>query len=392
MKLIKILLVTLLITCSFTLKAKKNLASNKLTTDESNKKETEKSDKALVKERSNIEAKVKTENKTETKNEAKTETKTEIKTETKTENKEKSENKAEAKSANTAENKEKAKESNSVETKETEKNTDVTRVKEKSLNRQEAVDAVEVERDSNNEKKVYTTFDKETEALEKQPGEELQTNSDHATPISSVTPISPLRDVPNHEINVAELPSSNAITGLDVYGPPPKDHKMELLPVSYVKELSPAGKAALELQESGDIEYQKLINAGFESPKTISQIIGDTPTRVDKAALTDYRWKPTDPRNNDSFWQNVEYNKYNNRLLDTHRYYTPAKFEKNMFGNIIVHAPSNSNMEITTPARNVLSTQSMSGFLSVDESENFISEDEIDALDTSNFDKPDVLN
>ena len=181
-------------------------------------------------------------------------------------------------------------------------------------------------------------------------------------------PLKEQEDVPSLEdLNPADK-ASLEVTGVGKMGPPPRELKLE--PVSYVKELSPVGKMQLELQESGDIEYQKLLNSGFETPKVISTLIDNKSTKVVRAANVEYNWNPIDPRNN-GLWSNVEFNKYGNRLLDTHRYSTPAKFEKNMFGNVIVHATSDSRLQITTP-----SSTTLSGFLSVEEGENLVNEDD----------------
>ena len=129
---------------------------------------------------------------------------------------------------------------------------------------------------------------------------------------------------------------------------PPKT--LEFEPVIYVKELSPAGKAALELQESGDTEYLKILNDGYETPKTISSVIAEKITRVDKGSNLAYTMNPVEPADKiDKFWSNVEFHKYQNQLLDVGRYNTPAKFEKGQFGETIVHAPSNSDMRIEKP-------------------------------------------
>jgi len=197
-------------------------------------------------------------------------------------------------------------------------------------------------------------------------------------PATPPVPLNPKREVVHDQpVNPADN-ANTEITGVGEMGSPPK--KVVLEPVSYVKELSPAGKASLELAESGDTEYQKLLNAGFESPTTTSQVVANKAVRVDRAARMDYDWMEKKP-NDEGFWENVEYNRYNNRLLDTTRYITPAKFEKNMFGNIIVHAPSDSRMKITTPVHNLFTTQS-TGFLSVDESQDEITEEELDAMTT----------
>jgi hypothetical protein len=235
----------------------------------------------------------------------------------------------------------------------------------------------------------YTSFDKDVEAEQVASG--IATNpviKAEDIKDNPPKPISPLKVVtPPKEVDLAQV-APTKVSGLDAYGPPPKPKNIELLPVTYVKEISPAGKAALELSDSGDLEYQKLLTAGFETPKTLSSVISESATRVDRAASQDYMWTPTDPRSA-KLWQNVEYNKYGNLLLDTHRYYTPAKFEKNQFGNIVVHAPSDSKLSITTPARNILSTQT--GFLSVNESEQLVDESDIEAFDNIKEDKPDVI-
>lgn len=224
-----------------------------------------------------------------------------------------------------------------------------------------------------NEVGKFTTFDKDTEA-------ETTTDADRVGKVNDVKENKPVPLKERLDIKLVSgfedpaLKANNDITGVGILKDPPK--KVVLEPVTYVKELSPAGKASLELQESGDIEYQKLLNAGFESPKTITPIIPDKETRVVKAANAAHLWRPIDPTEK-NFWADVEFNKYNNRLLDVSRYYTQAKFEKNMFGNIIVHAPSDSNLMITSPAKVI----SHSGFLSVDEKESF--DQDINFLDTS---------
>lgn len=195
-------------------------------------------------------------------------------------------------------------------------------------------------------------------------------------------PLSKLKDVgPGNLVNLATLPKNNAVTGVSrideaLTRRPPKVIQYE--PVTYERELSPAGKAALELAESGDFEYQKLLNSGFESPKTISNIIKPTPTRVDRAAVQEYFWHPTDPRNTD-IWKNPEFNRWNNRLLDTRRYFTPARFHHSETGQVMVEAPSNSALSITTPTMSQY--QSGPSFL-----EEEVDESDVDDVDTDNAD------
>lgn len=68
-------------------------------------------------------------------------------------------------------------------------------------------------------------------------------------------------------------------------------------------------------------------------------------------------------------WQDVEYARYNNRLLDTSRYNTPAQFVSND-GTNIIHAPSNAGMQIISPAKTTISTMSQQ-FLDL-EDENYL--------------------
>lgn len=308
----------------------------------------------------------------------------------KTSNSENVNNNKELASSKTVEKEKKVETNNKTESKvENKEKTEEKTVENTTQNKGSRVTADVISSSKNRrEPGGYTSFEKDVEA-------DIVTSGIATNPVikqeeikdNPPKPISPLKVVQEPKtVDLAQV-ASTKVSGLDAYGPPPKPVKIELLPVSYVKEISPAGKAALELSESGDLEYQKLLTAGFETPKTLSSIVSESPTRVDRAATSDYMWKPMDPRNA-KLWQNVEYNKYGNLLLDTHRYFTPAKFEKNQFGNIIVHAPSGSSLSVTTPARNILSTQS--GFLSVNESEQLIDELDIEALENISESKPDM--
>lgn len=345
MKLIKAFLIALLVLYTYSIRKDKNLGSSKL---------------------SKTKVALKTENNSEKTNEK---TKT-LSTKSKEKTKEK-ETKAEKKSTLEKSAKSNTKAKESVSTKET--NTEESKKESTSQNK---VVADEIKSKAQKQTGTYTTFDKDVEIDQVDSGVITKSNVDPSTiKDSPPVPLSYLKDIPDKKfVDLAQI-ASTSVYGQGVYGRPPS--KIELLPVTYVKELSPAGKAALDLSESGDLEYQKLLNAGFETPKTISPVVGETPTRVDKMALQEFLWRPTDPREN-TLWQNVEYNKYNNRLLDTHRYFTPARFEKNEFSNVVVHAPSNSDMLITTPSRTTIGT--VSTFLSVDESEKMVDQEDVDAL------------
>jgi len=116
--------------------------------------------------------------------------------------------------------------------------------------------------------------------------------------------------------------------------------------VKFVPELSPAGKAALEAQESGDYEYMALLNRGFETPKMVQNIVGGYETNVMTPKKIQYLWHPLGHPGDANLWQNVEYHKYGNNLFERHKFVTPAKFTINKYGNTIVHAPPDSKMRI----------------------------------------------
>jgi hypothetical protein len=91
---------------------------------------------------------------------------------------------------------------------------------------------------------------------------------------------------------------------------------------------------------------------------------------VAKPANVNFRWSPTDSRDA-NLWQDVEFNRYNNRLLDTSRYSTPAHFTTNDGFTNIVHAPSNHGLQIISPATTTVSSFSGGQFLDI-EDENYL--------------------
>lgn len=144
--------------------------------------------------------------------------------------------------------------------------------------------------------------------------------------------------------------------------------------VVYVKSISAAGKEALDLQNSGDTEYVKLISNGFESPKFTNQVFTDKPVATIAPGGYNYLWKSEHDRDQ-NIYQNVEFNRYNNRLMDTTRYATPAHFTMDNFGKTVVHAPSDQNMQIFTP---VPMTMSSGNFLDIEDQENFLQDEQDD--------------
>jgi hypothetical protein len=49
-----------------------------------------------------------------------------------------------------------------------------------------------------------------------------------------------------------------------------------------------------------------------------------------------------------NIWQNVEYHRYGNNLLEAHQYLTPAKFTINEYGATVAHAPQDSSLQMVT--------------------------------------------
>jgi len=138
--------------------------------------------------------------------------------------------------------------------------------------------------------------------------------------------------------------------------------------VSMVKELTPAGKAALEVQNSGDIEYQKILKAGFESPKMTSSIVSNFPTPVAKNSRTDYLWSHPGGDKDTNLWSNVEFNKYGNNIQNQQTFFgVPAKFTMDEYGSTVVHSPPAAGLEMRTVAPTIHNF----GFLDLEDSSSF---------------------
>lgn len=171
------------------------------------------------------------------------------------------------------------------------------------------------------------------------------TKNETATPSEPLIPESPK----NETNTTKEEPKNQTI--------PSEPKKPEIIyePVEIVKEISPAGKAALEMETIKDPEYLSIISKGYENPTYTTNIFAKHPTGVSVAATQSYLWKPND-QTDANLWQNVEYNKYQNQLLDTSRYSTPAHFTVTEVGTPIVNAPSNSGLTIVTRVPQTITT------------------------------------
>ena len=95
----------------------------------------------------------------------------------------------------------------------------------------------------------------------------------------------------------------------------------------------------------------------------------------------DYKWTPNDGKDDSKFWSNVEYNKYGNGM-DTSEFRTPAHLESRD-SNVIVHAPSDSDLRMIT--RPDLTLSGISEFLQTNQKEELLNESEVEILATTHF-------
>ncbi len=65
------------------------------------------------------------------------------------------------------------------------------------------------------------------------------------------------------------------------------------------------------------------VGSGFHTPSFTSKIIASRPIAV-KVPKTNLRAKPNDVDPN--FWQNVELNRYGNKVYEAHQFITPASY------------------------------------------------------------------
>ena len=71
------------------------------------------------------------------------------------------------------------------------------------------------------------------------------------------------------------------------------------------------------------VNYPTVEGNGYETPSFISPIVSSKPTAVSVPKLNIRKPNEADP----GFWQNVEYNRYGNKLpLEAHQFITPATY------------------------------------------------------------------
>lgn len=126
-----------------------------------------------------------------------------------------------------------------------------------------------------------------------------------------------------------------------------------------------------------------MINKGFETPVYNSQIISQSRTEVKLPGNgIDYKWTPSNSKDDSKFWSNVEFNKFGNGM-DTTEFRTPARLEAKGGNTVIVHAPSDSDLRMIT--RPDLTLSGVSEFLQTDEEEKLMKSSEIQILATTHF-------
>ena len=115
------------------------------------------------------------------------------------------------------------------------------------------------------------------------------------------------------------------------------------------------------------------MRAGYESPTFSDKVVQNFETGVSTPGNVNYKWSPSDSKDG-KLWQDVEYNRYNQKLMDTTQFAnTPAHFTTNDGGQTnIVHAPSGSGLQIITPASTTIT--GLNAFIETNEEENLLEE------------------
>jgi hypothetical protein len=98
------------------------------------------------------------------------------------------------------------------------------------------------------------------------------------------------------------------------------------------------------------------MRAGFETPTFSEKIIQNYDTSTMAPSNVNFRYTPIDSKDG-KLWQDVEYNRYISKLMDTSHFgNTQAYFTTNDGGMTnIVHAPSGSGLQIISPAKTTIS-------------------------------------
>lgn len=122
----------------------------------------------------------------------------------------------------------------------------------------------------------------------------------------------------------------------------------------------------------------EVLNNGYESPTFNSKIIKEYRTGINiPGEGIDYKWRPNDAKDDSKFWSNLEFNKYGNGM-DTSQFRTRAYLESRGDNNVFVHAPSHSDLRMTT--RPELTLSGVSEFLQTEQKERLFSQSEAEKL------------
>jgi hypothetical protein len=91
-----------------------------------------------------------------------------------------------------------------------------------------------------------------------------------------------------------------------------------------------------------------ITGAGFETPSFTSKVISSQPIGITTPnSSVQYKWAPNVPGDK-NLWENVEYHRYGNNIMESHQYVTPATFTVNQFGSAVAHAPVGSSIQMIT--------------------------------------------
>lgn len=122
----------------------------------------------------------------------------------------------------------------------------------------------------------------------------------------------------------------------------------------------------------------EILNSGYESPSYSQVIFKDRRTEVKiPGEGIDYKYAPLSTKDDSRFWSNVEFNKYGNGM-DSSEFRTKAYLESKGGDTVIVHAPSNSDIRMTT--RPQLTLSGVSEFLQTEQKERLYSQSEVEKL------------
>lgn len=142
--------------------------------------------------------------------------------------------------------------------------------------------------------------------------------------------------------------------------------------------------------------YQKLLKAGFETPKMTTPIFQHFDTPVQNAVKADYLWSHGGDSKDANMWQNIEYvsiclfiqNRYGNNIQNSQSFFgVPAKFSIDQFGGKRVDAPPGTAMQMTGPVPTIHNY----GFLETEDTNAFSYDSNNSQFKVIDTDKEDIF-